>query len=469
MTKYEEIADFARFYGFHYDGLSKHALVRDFLVDMKRGLSGVPTALPEVQPQAMPMLPSYLRPASHCTPGKTVLALDAGGTNLRVSRVKFDVAGKAVAEGSKKVAMPGTYGHLSADEFFDALADVAAPVIKDAGGAENLGGIGFCFSYAMEMTPDGDGIPLIFSKELDIPDVVGKPVGAGLRAALEKKGIAAPKRIVLLNDTVSTLLTGVTAIEPRMPNKQIDGKACSPDVYGVEPGPVVGLILGTGFNTAYPEMSIPKIGFSAKCAKDAMVVVTESGNYFNRHQGRLDREFDATTKNPGSYTTEKALSGAYLGPLCLHIFKQAVKDGLVAFDKQNALLEMETLQTRDLNTFLHNPVGGDTGFGALFGKGDRELDAITAINSICAIVNERAAIFSAAVTAGTAIKTGGGSNPLSPVRIAVEGTTYLLYAQIRRSFEAHLHQMLCANEPFHYQIEPVQSASLIGAAVAALS
>jgi hexokinase len=360
--------------------------------------------------------------------------------------------------------MPGTQGHLSAGEFFDQIAGVAAPLIEETG---KLEGIGFCFSYPIEMTSDGDGVSLAFSKEVDAPEVIGKAVGSGLRLALEKRGVTAPARIVLLNDTVATLLTGISSIPVRLPSKfSADGNT-GPDKIGVSGGPVIGCILGTGFNTAYPETRIPKIGFEAASAADAQIVVAESGNFFNRYQGRLDKEYDATTKNPGAYTTEKSCSGAYLGPLSLHILKQAVKDRLLVFARKDELLAMPSLQTKDLNAFLHNPLAMEGPVGSLFAKD--EISAISSVLFLCTIINERAALFTAAVLAGTVLHMDAGNDPCAPARIAVEGTTYVLYHQVRRALESYLHTMLAAEKPRAYIIAPVEQASLFGAAVAALS
>ena len=55
------------------------------------------------------------------------------------------------------------------------------------------------------------------------------------------------------------------------------------------------------------------------------------------------------------------------------------------------------------------------------------------------------------------------------MRIAVEGTTYLVYKGMRRSLEAWLHIMLNKGKPRPYIIAPVEQASLFGAAVAAIS
>jgi hexokinase len=443
----EELSDFARYYGFHYDSFNPQALVKEVLIEMERGLAGNSSSLP--------MIPSYITPVTRIPAGKTVLALDAGGTNLRASLVQFNENGEAAAQRTSKTPMPGTKGRLDARQFFDAIADVTLPLLKDT----KIEGIGFTFSYPMEITTEADGILLAFSKEVDAPDVIGKAIGKGLREALAAKGCIYDGPIVLLNDTVATLLSGLASIPE-------DGeKERTKNDFGVPPGPVIGFILGTGFNTAYPETNIPKIGFNSPSAPQIMVC--ETGNFDVHHRGQLDMEYDSTTKNPGGYALEKATAGAYLGPLTLHILKQAVKDKLLCFKKSDELLAMPHLETRFLNEFNHAPLTADGPIGSLFARD--ESGALATVQYLTSIVTERGALFSASVLAATILRTNAGFEPYSPVRVAVEGTTYLIYKGMRRSLEAYLHQMLFAEKPRPYVVSPVEQASLFGAAVAALS
>jgi len=428
------LSDFARYYGFHYDGLDPMALVKGILIDMERGLEG--------QSSSLPMIPSYIMPLSKVQTGKTVLALDAGGTNLRVSRVHFDGEGRAVAEGTQKHPMPGTNGRVSAEQFFDMIADAVIPVLGDE---SSIGGIGFTFSYHMDIQPNADGVLLAFSKEIDAPEVVGKAIGAGLREALARKGRVYDGPIVMLNDTVATLLSGLATIPP-------------------EGGPVIGFILGTGFNTAYPETSIPKIGFESKDAPQ--IVVCETGTFNLRYRGPLDREFDATTKNPDTYTLEKATSGAYLGPLTMHILKQAVRDKVICFGKSDEFLAMPKIDTRALNEFCCSPFAAEGPLGSMFAPD--ETDAVASVQYLSSIVAERGAMFAASVLAATVARMQSGYEPSLPIRIAVEGTTYMAYKGMRRSIEAWLHTLLVRESPRSYIVAPVEQASLFGAAVAAV-
>ncbi|MDR2964503.1 MAG: hexokinase [Treponema sp.] len=445
----QELSEFARYYGFHYDNINSQSLIKEILSEMERGLEGSASSLQ--------MIPSYITPPAlnSIPPGKTVLALDAGGTNLRTSLVSFNENGEAIAQGTTKTPMPGTTGTLNSEDFFNAIADACLPLLTSG---VKIEGIGFTFSYPMEITQDSDGILLGFSKEVDAPDVAGKAVGKSLREALVKKGFVYNGPIVLLNDTVATLLSGLTSISP-------DGEPVrSKNDFNTVPGPVIGFILGTGFNTAYPENKIPKINFNSETTQ---IVVCETGNFDVSYRGKLDKDFDSTTKNPGTYFLEKATSGAYLGPLSLHIFKQAIKDKLLVFNKSDEMLAMPHLETRFLNEFTHSPLAAQGPLGSLFNKD--EAGALAAVQYLTSIITERGALFSAAVLAATIEKISHSYEPYSPVRIAVEGTTYLIYKGMRRSIESYLHRMLYKEKPRPYAVSPVEQASLFGAAVAALS
>jgi hexokinase len=442
------LADFARSYGFHYDICDPSAMVRDVLLDMERGLSG------KVSP--MPMIPSYLHAINEVPLGKTVIALDAGGTNLRAARVSFKEAGKPETAGLTKIPMPGTQGRVSAEEFFDQIAVITAPLLEGGGDIE---GIGFCFSYPTGMKEDGDGVLISFSKEVDAPEVLGLSIVESFRKALLRRGLKKIPRIALLNDTVAALFSGLAEIPADC------GRIKGGDSYGAPPGPVVGFILGTGFNTAYPEKTIPKINFNSP--DNPMIVVCESGTSVPRYRGILDHEFDATTKNPGAFTMEKTASGAYLGPFTFHVIKRAVADGVFNFRRSDEFARWPTMQTRDLNEFMHNPLSGKGPIGSLFG-GD-ELDSIRSFAYLTSIVTQRGAYLSAAVVAAAVERMDSGYDPFSPVRIAVEGTTYVVYRGMRAALESALHLMLNRDKPRSYLITPVEQASLFGAAVAGLS
>jgi hexokinase len=164
---------------------------------------------------------------------------------------------------------------------------------------------------------------------------------------------------------------------------------------------------------------------------------------------------------------EKISSGAYLGPLSYHIFKQAIRDGVLKFNRSDEFISWTNFQTKDLNAFQHSPLTMEGNIAELFGKDEK--DALATVAYLTSMVTERGAVISAAVVAAAVERMGAGFDPFVPVRIAVEGTTFMIYKGMRTALESYLHIMLNNEKKRSYSITPVEQASLFGAAVAALS
>jgi hexokinase len=121
---------------------------------------------------------------------------------------------------------------------------------------------------------------------------------------------------------------------------------------------------------------------------------------------------------------------------------------------------------------MWKPFSGEGPVAAFFGKD--ELDSMKSAAYLTTIVNERAGLLAAAPVAAAieqmeAEDSDVGANPFKPVRIAVEGTTFMAFKDMRPVFETRLHTMLAGEKPCYYTVAPVNQASLFGAAVAALS
>jgi hexokinase len=135
--------------------------------------------------------------------------------------------------------------------------------------------------------------------------------------------------------------------------------------------------------------------------------------------------------------------------------------------RSGELEALNTLQTADLNHFLKAPFSGEAPLSVLFDTD--EGDALASLYYLASIIVERGSLLSAAILAATIERMDAGFNPFAPVRIAVDGTTYLTFKGMRESLESRLHVMLNQKKPRSYIITPVQQASLFGAAIAALS
>ena len=142
------------------------ALLKAFLTEMNAGLIW--------QPSSLAMLPAHLKVSQAPPSGKAVAVVDAGGTNLRTALVRFKANGEALIEKLFKQPMPGRLKAETANDFYDAVASALTPYY------EAVSSVGFCFSYDTTINGDLDGVLNRWSKEIQIPDMVDRPVGAGL-------------------------------------------------------------------------------------------------------------------------------------------------------------------------------------------------------------------------------------------------------------------------------------------------
>ena len=246
------------------------------------------------------MIPTYIEAENQFLTGIPVVAVDAGGTNFRAALVKFNKLGKLEINNLVNAKMPGLEGEISKTEFFNTIAGYIRS------NAELSDRIGFCFSYPTEILPDKDGKLLQFCKEVQAPEVVGELIGKSL---LETLGME-EKQIVLLNDTVATLLAGKSASF----NRDYDS--------------YIGFILGTGTNTCYIESNRNIGKLKDLDPSKNQIINIESGNFGKVPQTDLDIIFDKTTINPIDYKFEKMFAGGYFGGLCLTVLKAAAKEGV---------------------------------------------------------------------------------------------------------------------------------------------
>ena len=304
------------------DSIDMDQYCSQFLQEMDAGLAGKNSSLA--------MIPSYTTTEVSIQPGSSVIVLDAGGTNFRTCLVTFDEELVPHISHFKKCGMPGVKHETSAQEFFKILANEVEPLI------DLSDHIGFCFSYAAKITADHDGIPIVFSKEIKAPEVIGMPVGASLLNELAVRGHnITNKKVAVVNDTVATLLAGKAA--------------AGTTAYGG----FVGFILGTGTNTAYVEKN-SKITKAKINSNGSQIINVESGN-FDLIVGPLDKRFIDSTKNPDDYHFEKVISGAYLGKFAHLVVSQAIEEQILSERFSKLFATITPLDTTRMSHYLEMP------------------------------------------------------------------------------------------------------------------
>ncbi|HUI70838.1 MAG TPA: hexokinase [Spirochaetia bacterium] len=419
----------------HPAGINTRKCCDDFTAEMTRGLNG--------EQSSLVMIPTYIETAREVPRGQTVIALDAGGTNLRVAAVSFDQDGKAVIEHLTRHRMPGIDAEIGKEEFFHDLADYVMPL------ADRSEKIGFCFSYPAEILPDKDGKLIHFTKEVKARGVDGQLLGRNLSMAMAASGADRPPRVVLLNDTAATLLAGRNAI----PDRRFSD--------------FVGVVCGTGFNVSYVERNDLIRKLPGLDPSGSQVVNTESGSFGLAPTGSVDDEFDATTATPRRYRHEKMISGAYLGTVGLFAARSAAKAGCFSSEAAPAFSRLQELSTRDFNAFLLRPESGDNPLGAISLRLPAE-DRTALVRLFDALV-ERASLFVASTISAVVLKTGKGKDPSAPVCITVDGTTYWELSSFHKRVQSHLGSFLSGDRQRAWEITSVSDAPLLGAAIAALT
>jgi hexokinase len=420
------------------DFLKKHKLfsseidiqkiTEDFIAEMKHGLEG--------NPGSLQMIPTWLSAEGKIKPNEPVVAIDAGGTNFRAVKMTFDNDMNLVTENLQQRKMPAIDEELSNKEFFATLAAYLTSY-KDV--SEK---IGFCFSYAVEMFPNKDGKLLEWSKEVKAPEVIGQMVGENLLKAMGTPD----KQIVLMNDTVSTLLAGQAATAGR-----------KFDTY-------IGFILGTGTNACYIEKNKNITKTADLDPKGNMIINIESGNFGLMPRTDIDIAFDNTTKQPGRYTFEKMISGGYFGGLCTTALKMAAAEDVFSSESKVKMKAMGELTSEEVNNFVCKiDLPANTLSTVLVNKEDKDA-AAEIINALIT----RAAKLTAASLAAVILKSGKGKSADKPVLMTIEGTTFYKMNNFQVMFEAFLQGFFSGENRRFYEIVEVPNSSLIGAGIAAI-
>lgn len=411
--------------------LDINSVVNALLDDMNNGLKGLPSG--------QDMIRTYSNPPEKAVSGKSVIVIDAGGTNFRSCLVSFDKDGNASISDLEKTSMPGIAKELNRKEFFEQFA-LNLEHLKD-----KSSNIGFCFSYPMTITPEGDGVLLGFSKEIKAPEVVGCHIGQELCKALKEHGWKNDMHVSLLNDTVAALLAG----------------AAIPD-EGAKYSSYIGYILGTGMNGAYIQPAVKEYNDLKE-----QIIVCESGKFDKICRSDFDIAYDKKSTAPGTGLMEKQCSGGYLGPVSFEVINTAAKEGLFSEAFSKSLLEIESMTLIEMDSFLHGPYSDKS----ILGKKAKECatpeDYDTLFNLLDVLV-ERSARCSAAILTACVIQSGKGTNACEPVCILCNGTTFFKTYKVQERVNGYLDELLTRQRGLSYKIVKRDNDITLGTAIGGL-
>lgn len=417
----------------NFNAIDVPSLTNDLLLDMKDGLASASLA-------DEPMIVASSKLPNPLVPGSRTIVIDAGGTNFRSCLVTVSGDGDFIISNLEKTKMPGIEKELSKEEFYDAIA-ANLDHLKDQATR-----IGFCFSYAMEITKDGDGKVLVFSKEIKAPQAVGTYVGAELKKALLARGWKDIQKITLLNDTMASLLGGFVHAQEARNNYSS----------------YIGFILGTGINNAYIEYdTIAKLSDNSK----PHIVVCECGMYNKVPQSNFDSKVDLASTNPGSSLLEKMCSGAYLGSVAFYALKEACACKLFTDGFCQAFSKIDSLTPYDIDVYYNSKKDIHNKLGSLIPsstKGDIKL-----MEELLQKIIERAAQIVASVLSASVLKSTKGTNKKEPVCIVGNGTTFWKTHGLYKKLTGLLNKNLSGKNKRYYEIVKIENDITLGASAAA--
>lgn len=292
-------------------------LIERFQAAMDDGLIGKPSSLK--------MLPSFMGVPNGHEQG-TVVAVDFGGTNVRVLLIELN--GKGQSDIIDKRIFPlkdiaGRYDYTTASvsgmQLFEFIAEKIAEIIP---ATDTIYPLGHTFSFPCHQSDINNAVLISWTKEIRTGGMEGKNVGQLLQTALERRGLAKVCSQAIINDTTGVLLASAYT------DNATD----------------IGAICGTGHNSCYLEPKHP-------LTNQPMIVNLESGNFDQVPQTQFDVVLDKNSEKPGAQRLEKMASGQYLGEIVRIIVNSLFADGLMARDADSLHIPY-SLHTEDISTML---------------------------------------------------------------------------------------------------------------------
>ncbi|KAI3405223.1 HXK2 [Candida oxycetoniae] len=299
---------------FTVSGETLRKIVDHFITELDKGLSK--------KGGNIPMIPGWVMDFPTGKETGDYLAIDLGGTNLRVVLVRLG-GNRDFDTTQSKFALPSHMRTATSEELWSFIADCLKKFYDEEfpDGVKEPLPLGFTFSYPASQDRISQAVLQRWTKGWSIDGVEGKDVVPMLQSAIEKVGVPI-ELVAVINDTTGTLVAS---------------SYCDPEAK-------LGLIFGTGVNGAYFDVvgDIPKL--EGKTAEDVtpdtpMAINCEYGSFDNEKvilpRNKYDIIIDEESPRPGQQTFEKMNSGYYLGELLRLILVELAENKKLIFQNQD--------------------------------------------------------------------------------------------------------------------------------------
>ncbi|KAK2460019.1 hypothetical protein APHAL10511_007942 [Amanita phalloides] len=279
--------------------------------------------------QTVPMLPTYVFGWPTGQEKGDFLAMDLGGTNLRVCLVNVQGNGKFEIT-QTKYRLTEEQKHDEGQKLFDFCAECLKTFINTNFAEENalkpgeILPLGFTFSYPCSQDRIDRGNLIRWTKGFGAPNTEGHDVAQMMRESIQKLNLSV-QLTALINDTTGTLIAS----------------------HYVNPRSKIGVIFGTGCNAAYMERAqdIPKLKSCGITENLDMAINCEWGAFDSFEHEHLPRTkydtiVDQSSNKPDEQAFEKLIAGRYLGEILRLIICELIDEGVLFLGQNTYKLEV---------------------------------------------------------------------------------------------------------------------------------
>ncbi|KAI8988351.1 hexokinase-domain-containing protein [Mycotypha africana] len=427
---------------FTVDGETLKKITDQFVVEMNKGL--------DQEGATVAMIPSFV--SGRCTGDEkgSFLALDLGGTNLRVCQVNLLGGGEHTIRQQKYVVSEelklGPMRNLC-----DFIADCVDSFLTENGtSSQDALQLGYTFSFPIYQSSINRGVLKQWTKGFNCSGAVGKDVAVMLQDSFRRKNINV-NIAAIVNDTVGTLM----AYAYRHPNT------------------TMGVIMGTGFNAAYYENM--KDVKKWKGDKDQEMVINMECGAFDIERRVLpmtvyDNKLDRESINVYQQYHEKMVAGMYLGEITRNALLDLIDQQLLFGGRSSKELNknwsfetaymstIEVDETPDLSEAAHI-------LESVLNIPSTTLADRQIVKTICHAVGLRAARIAACHIAGVLRKTGKvGEEAI----IAIDGSLYEFYPFFEHNMRQSMNEILGEADSAKVKFDLARDGSGLGAAIIAM-
>ncbi|KAI5294121.1 hypothetical protein KEM52_004668 [Ascosphaera acerosa] len=401
----------------------------------------------------MSMLPSFIHTLPTGSEIGTFLALDVGGSTLRVSLIELSGKEQGMhAILSRSVLISEEVKKLKGKRFFAWMAEQIDETLSSDGHQYGYGDTplltGLSWSFPIEQTSVGGGRILPMGKGfLCSDDTIGMDLGDLITEACAERDLKI-KVAALVNDSSATLLSKAYLV----------------------PTTRISLIVGTGTNAAihFPVQAISPDKYGQRSAEwfaDAERVIVNSelsvfGGDGIFKSSRWDDYLDQTHNRPGYQPLEYMAAGRYLGEIVRLIIVEAVQ----TTDLFGGLLPHSMKEPYSFDTSLVSTIEADTSPGLSASSSHLQTlytfvspptaQDMAFLKGVCIDLSNRATAYIAIAVYSlwrvcsehergvrTPDSSSAATNP-SPISVACDGALILKYSGFRERCQKYLDRLV---------------------------